>query len=66
MVEPTNKKRKIEVNGHANGHALSGKQESFSAVLEQLEAEEDANGGETLIIRFHPRTSWLMDWRRPH
>ncbi|WVQ62616.1 uncharacterized protein L199_000763 [Kwoniella botswanensis] len=45
MVEPTNKKRKIEpVNGHGHGQPALAKQESFSAVLEQLEAEEDASG----------------------
>ncbi|WVR03623.1 hypothetical protein IAU60_000616 [Kwoniella sp. DSM 27419] len=42
MVEPTNKKRKLGVNGH-DQPALA-KQESFTAVLEQLEAEEDASG----------------------
>ncbi|WWC66861.1 uncharacterized protein I206_100768 [Kwoniella pini CBS 10737] len=43
MVEPTNKKRKLEpINGH--GQPALAKQESFSAVLEQLEAEEDASG----------------------
>lgn len=37
MVEPTNKKRKID--------QPLAKQDSFSAVLQQLEAEEDASGG---------------------
>lgn len=41
MVEPAIKRRKLEPNGH---FPLS-KQESFTAVLEQLEAEEDATGG---------------------
>ncbi|WRT63862.1 uncharacterized protein IL334_000787 [Kwoniella shivajii] len=43
MVEPTNKKRKLEpINGH--GQPSLAKQESFSAVLEQLEAEEESSG----------------------
>ncbi|KAK4688039.1 DNA polymerase delta subunit 1, partial [Tremellales sp. Uapishka_1] len=37
MVEPTHKKRKLAINGHPP----LGKQESFSDVLQQLEAEED-------------------------
>ncbi|EIW67930.1 DNA polymerase delta subunit 1 [Tremella mesenterica] len=43
MVEPSSKKRKVETNGHAP----LKKQESFSSVLQQLEAEEDA-GGESI------------------
>lgn len=43
MVEPSSKKRRLEVNGKG----ILSKQESFSAVLQQLEAEEDASGGES-------------------
>lgn len=54
MVAPTKhsddsahavKKRKLEISNGVNGHAPLQKQESFTAVLEQLEAEEDASGG---------------------
>lgn len=41
MAEPMNKKRKLQVDG-SNGLA---RQESFSDILMQLEAEEDAGGG---------------------
>jgi hypothetical protein len=37
MIEPTNKKRRLDDD--------LKRQDSFSAVLEQLEAEEDASGG---------------------
>ena len=46
MVSPQSKKRKVETNGRTS--SLKG--ESFSSVLEQLEAEEDASGGEQLHI----------------
>lgn len=47
MVEPiNNKKRKLE----PNCHAPLTKQESFSEVLQQLEAEEDAAGGKDIVI----------------
>lgn len=46
MSEPINKKRKLQVNG-SNGLV---KQESFSDILMQLEAEEDASGGEILVL----------------
>lgn len=46
MSEPINKKRKLQVNG-SNGIV---KQESFSDILMQLEAEEDASGGEILVL----------------
>jgi hypothetical protein len=39
MVEPTNKKRKVET-------VVLSKQDSFSQVLQQLEAEEDSSRGE--------------------
>lgn len=42
MVEPTNKKRKLQANGSLD------KQPSFTDVLEQLEAEEDGSSGEQL------------------
>jgi hypothetical protein len=41
-VEPISKKPKLE----PNGHAPLNKQQSFSEVLQQLEAEEDVKGGE--------------------
>lgn len=41
VVEAAYKKRKLE----PNGHAPLTKQESFSEVLQQLEAEEDPTGG---------------------
>jgi DNA polymerase delta subunit 1 len=41
MQEPISKKRKLD----PNGHVPLVKQESFSEVLQQLEAEEDASGG---------------------
>lgn len=41
MVEPMSKKRKLDPNGH---NPLV-KQESFSAAVEQLEAEDDAAEG---------------------
>lgn len=42
-LEPSSKKRKLDV---AQKNQLA-KQESFTEVLRQLEAEEDASGGET-------------------
>lgn len=48
MVEPSSKKRKLEPNG--TGLPSLGKQESFSAVLEQLEAEQDARGGQPCLL----------------
>jgi hypothetical protein len=41
VAEPLNKKRKLQVNG--NGSAV--KQQSFTDVLEQLEAEGDDGSG---------------------
>jgi DNA polymerase delta subunit 1 len=46
MSEPINKRRKLQVIG-SNGLV---KQESFSDILMQLEAEEDASGGEVLEL----------------
>lgn len=40
VQEPSSKKRKLQA------HASLVKQDSFSDVLQQLEAEEDAAGGE--------------------
>lgn len=45
MSEPISKKRKLQVNG-SNGIQ---RQESFSDLLMQLEAEEDAGGGTSSI-----------------
>lgn len=43
MVEPTNKKRKLQGKGSVD------KQASFSDVLQQIEAENDGSGGEWLL-----------------
>lgn len=40
MVEPTNKKRRLEANGSLD------KQASFSDILQQLEAEADGSEGQ--------------------
>ena len=42
MVAPSNKRKKVD----DHGQVPLTKQESFTQVLEQLEAEEDATGGE--------------------
>ncbi|KAI9635703.1 putative delta DNA polymerase [Dioszegia hungarica] len=51
MSEPINKKRKLQVNG-SNGIV---KQESFSDILMQLEAEEDASGDNIETDKAWPR-----------
>ncbi len=45
-MEPSNKKRKVQIENQAREIT---KQDSFSDVLQQLEAEEDASGGEIVL-----------------
>ena len=61
MVDVSNKKRKLEVNGSAKSLA---KQPSFSDVLEQLEAEEDSAGSE--LASMFNGTHVVMDNCRSH
>ena len=51
MVEPTNKKRKLQANG--NG---VDKQPSFTDILQQLEAEGDDSGGGSFEVAVGPST----------
>jgi len=57
MVDVSNKKRKLE----PNGHAPFTKQESFSEVLQQLEAEEDKTGGEQWVSSETTQSVCLTD-----